>query len=801
VSPYTEDHLTTAPVLDGHHALGSAHKNDGGMMTTGLRRSFRRIALLCIVSAVSVLAADQALADPTDPCDTSANPVVIDQSCADFAINSVKSGVTVKQPATLAPFFGNEGALINNSGNVTGTFLNQGTIRSGFGRDGLVNKGTIAKLQNDGTITSSYSSSGHGAIANGGEIGTLLNNGIISATVGNFGGGAYAIFQEGHIGTLQNSGTISAQNSAIYFQPGFSSRIDTLINSSTIAGGIVGGGTNTFASAIVLGAGNSIGTIINTGTIDHSVCQGSECYAAIDNRGGTIDTITNLGNLTSGNTGSNGYGVRNVLFGSIGTLNNDQVDLRYFGKLPQNYLAIVYGPTSFARMDVTDASGVMNFGVDAAAPIGTSSYANVLSGIDESNLAATSGAWGGGLFNNTWILSSTTPSQWDLTLTSQQIVPSVETPAGEKLADAIVTTVTYYASGEAPPDAIVPVLVSGVTLQQAAQTLTSTQAQQFSDVNAEGYSSNLTIGLQQMGMISDAVMDRIHSQPTGAQEAQPSRHIWVDGSATRGKVNGYDGLSGFDYDLYNVLVGGDLLRTSSGGIGVFAGYGYSRMSESEYVPQDFSTSNYFVGVYGGQDLASDVRLSGSAGYVYGRNQASRNNADVGQFTGGKAESDYSSNGAFGALKLSKSIAVSDATVTPFIGASYSQIWADQAKESGGGDFNYTISDATAYTTVAFIGGEFIAPVSSAGNDGLAVVGFARVGYDFFADDDDAHSVTATSATFGSFEQVGADMGPVVSAMGLGIQGRSVDGLSGRLGAVGALNSNGYQFGLGGELSW
>ena len=103
--------------------------------------------------------------------------------------------------------------------------------------------------------------------------------------------------------------------------------------------------------------------------------------------------------------------------------------------------------------------------------------------------------------------------------------------------------------------------------------------------------------------------------------------------------------------------------------------------------------------------------------------------------------------------------------------------------------------------MAFIGGEFIAPVSSAGNDGLAVVGFARVGYDFFADDDDAHSVTATSATFGSFEQVGADMGPVVSAMGLGIQGRSVDGLSGRLGAVGALNSNGYQFGLGGELSW
>ena len=140
-------------------------------------------------------------------------------------------------------------------------------------------------------------------------------------------------------------------------------------------------------------------------------------------------------------------------------------------------------------------------------------------------------------------------------------------------------------------------------------------------------------------------------------------------------------------------------------------------------------------------------------------------------------------------------------MTPFIGASYSQIWTGEAKESGGGDFNYTISDATAYTTVAFIGGEFSVPVEMAGQDGMAVVGFARVGYDFFANDNAAHSVTATSATFGSFEQVGADMGPVVSSMGLGIQGGSANGLSGRLGAVGALNSNGYQFGLGGELRW
>ena len=740
-------------------------------------------------------------------CDTSGNPVVIDASCDDFVIGSAKSGATIKQPATLSPFFGNQGALINSSGKVTGTFLNQGTITSGFGRDGLVNQGTITTLQNEGTITSRYSSGDYAAIANSGDIGTLLNKGTISATVGNFGNGAHAILQVGNIGTLENYGTISAQNSAIYFQPAFSRRIETLFNAGTIEGGINGGGSNTFASAIVLGPGSSIGSIINTGVIDHSVCQGSNCFAAIDNQGGSIDTITNLGKLSSGNTNDSGYGIINSVTGRIGTLNNDQVDLKYFGTLPQNYLAIVYGLSNYAKMAVTNASGVMNFGVDAAAPIGSSTYVSVLTGIDESNLAATSGSWGGGLFNNTWVLSSSAPSQWDLTLTSQPIVPSVETGSGESLAGAIIKTVTTTASEVVTPETIVPTLVNGVTLQQAAQTLTTPQASQLSRVTAEGYSSNLTIGLQQMGMISDAVTDRIYGQSSignavnsGDCETDQGRHIWIDGSATHGQVNGYDGLSGFSYNLYDVVAGADLLRDSAGGLGVFGGVGYSAMSESEHVPQDFSTTSYFAGLYGGRDLAETVRLSGAAGYVYGRNDAERQNEDIGQFTGGTARSDYATNGIFGTLKIAKSMVVEDVTVTPFAGLSYAQLWMDSAEESGGGDFNYTISSATAYTTVVFIGGDFVAPLSQ-GADALSLVGFARLGYDVFANDDGAHTITANSSIYGSFDQVGADMGPVLSSFGLGIMGNAANGLSGRIGAVAALNSNGYQFGAGGELRW
>jgi hypothetical protein len=305
------------------------------------------------------------------------------------------------------------------------------------------------------------------------------------------------------------------------------------------------------------------------------------------------------------------------------------------------------------------------------------------------------------------------------------------------------------------------------------------------------------------------VTDRIYADSSlqgtgksGSFEAGHGRRIWIDGSATRGKVNGYDGLSGFDYNLYDVIAGADLLRTGRGGLGIFGGAGYSTMTESENVAQDFNTTSYFVGLYGGRDVSETVRLSGSAGYVHGTNEATRHNEDIGQFTGGTASSDYTTNGAFGVLKIAKSMTMGDEiVVTPFAGLSYSQLWMEQAKESGGGDFNYTIESGTAYTAVMFVGGDLVMPISATDTDGLALVSFAKLGYDAFADDDGAHTITARSSTFGSFDQVGADMGPILSTFGLGIEANAANGLSGRIGAVGSLNSNGYQFGFGGELRW
>ncbi len=773
------------------------------------------------------LGASQAFA----ACDTSGNPVQINSSCEDLAINNTVTGVTIGSAATVTPFFSTNVVTIGAPGNVTGTFLNQGTISSGFyynalvnqgvigtllnqgtigavagGHNGLVNSGSIGTLTNQGTITNAQSSSTtYAALNNGGQIGTINNSGTISGTAGLYGHGAFALYQSGQIGTINNTGTISAQNRAINFAQGISANIDVLNNSGKIEGGVNGGGTSTFASAIVLGAANTIGTITNTGTIDHSVCDaGGTCYAAIENQGGSIGTITNLGALTSGNTGSSGYGIINGITGSISTLNNAQGDLKYYGKLPTNYNVII-NPTSYGQMAVTNSSSTTNFGIypGASFTIGNNVvYSRVLSGVTMANISSgTSGTYGGGLFRTNWTLATnaSNPSQLDLTATTAAVTPNVPGQSGSALASVIQSSSTA---------ATATTLANGTTLAGAAQSLTQQQTSQLSSVHAEGYSSNMTIGLEQMAHITNTVMDRIHNPLSArggtstAYEMDQGKYVWADAAAVKGTVNSYAGLDGFGYNLYDMILGADLYRTASGGIGVYGGAGYTTMTEPAQVTQNFNTTNYYAGLYGGKYLPYNFKLSGALGYMYGNTNASRNNPNVGLFTGGMANSNYNTNGAYGAFKFSRPFQASqNLTLTPYIGASHSQLWMGQARESGGNDFNYTISNATAYTTVTFVGGEFIMPLTGAVKNPLSAVGFYRFGYDWFANSGYAHSVTANSPIFGSFNQIGADMGPALNLMGLGLQGYITQKVSARAGVVGSANTNGWQVGVGGELKW
>ncbi|MFZ2973720.1 MAG: autotransporter domain-containing protein [Ferribacterium limneticum] len=736
-------------------------------------------------------------------CSSNGDTVQIVASCDDLSIGGTKSGVTIGQAATVSPFFAPfEAVSISPAGTVTGIFLNQGTIASGFGDNGFVNHGYVSVLSNEGTITNSSTNTSHAALINNNEIGTLTNKGTISATTGSFGSGAQAILQNAHIGTLDNAGIISAQNRAIYFTPGFTARIDTLINSGTIEGGISGAPTSTFASAIELGAGNSIGTIINTGTIDHSVCDaGGTCYAAINNAGGSIGTITNQGTLTSGNTGNSAYGIINGVTGSIGTLNNAQGDLKYYGTLPANYNTIIASPGSYGKLYVTaPGSGTTTFGIAPGSVVAIGTYAAVLNGISAGNLVASSGVYGGGLMQMNWNLSNPSATQWDLTTSSTPVTPTVPgTSSGNKLSSAILFS--FAGAGTTA-------VASGGTLVGAIQSLTPGQVKTLSNVHAEGYSSNMTINLEQMGHVTNTVMDRIHAPLSGqnamstAYEVDQGRYLWVDASAMKGTVSGYDNLAGFGYQLSNLVIGRDILRDPSGGFGVFGGVGYTKMTEPEQVSQDFSSTNYFLGLYGGQYLPNSIKLSGAAGYVYSDSSATRFNPNVGAFTGGAAKSEYQSNGVYAALKLSRPFLASERlTLTPFVGASYAQLWMGRANESGGNDFNYSISSSSGRSVLTFVGGEFLMPLRPGVKNSLSLAGFYRFGYDWSADKNAAHEITANSHLFGSFSQIGANKGPVNNLMGLGLQGYIAPGVSVRAGIVGRISTHGSEIGGGGEIRW
>ncbi|QWD81404.1 autotransporter domain-containing protein [Polynucleobacter sp. MWH-S4W17] len=778
------------------------------------------------LKAFSLVAALLAFNQVFGACSNTGDPINITSSCEDLSINNTVSGVTIASGVTVSSFFATDAVNIGTPGNVTNTFLNLGTISNGIYWNGLVNNGVINTLQNQGAITSSSrsglinsgnigtltntgtinsgaSGNSYGAIANNNQIGTLNNSGTISATVGIGGNGAYAIQQNGHIGTLNNSGTISAQNNAIYFQPAFSSRIDTLINSGTIQGGINGTGSSTFASAIVLGAANSIGTIINTGTIDHSVCSGGTCYAAIENNGGSIGTITNLGNLTSGNTSNSGYGIINSTTGTISTLNNLQSALTYSGNLPSNYNIIINSTTSYGGLIASSlTTGTQtNFGIDitrSTLPTGVSNYSSVLNGLTSGNLLSTTGSFVGGLVTTSWILNNSSGNTWNLQTT--KTVAATPVVAGS----AAGTNLAYVFAGQSANTSIQS---NGVTIGAAVSGLAPAQVNQLQNVHAEGYSSNMTIGLEQMAHITNTVMDRIHapmsaSPSTKVYQDDEGRYLWADAAAVRGTVNNYNNLAGFGYSLYDIIIGGDIRRSKDGGFGVFAGTGTTSMTESQQVTQNFNTTNFYTGLYGARNFAEQVKLSGALGYMYGNTNANRSAPNVGDLVGGNATSSFKSNGVYAAAKLAKAYQAENFTVSPFVGASYSQLWMGGASEQGGNTFNYGINSATAYTAVTFAGADFIYPMLKGTNDPLSLIGFYKFGYDWYANSASAHTVTATTSFSGStqsFAQVGANMGPVSNMVGLGIQGGITKDVSARIGAVASYNTYGHEYGGGAEL--
>ncbi|MBV6651454.1 MAG: autotransporter domain-containing protein, partial [Hoeflea sp.] len=209
------------------------------------------------------------------------------------------------------------------------------------------------------------------------------------------------------------------------------------------------------------------------------------------------------------------------------------------------------------------------------------------------------------------------------------------------------------------------VLSGGQTVSAAWLGLTNAQVGQLDQVHAEPFSSNLTIGLEQLEHIASSVMTRMsghhdrHSTGTA---------LWTDVSYIRGKVEGRNGLGSFGYSLSNLLVGADVIELERFNGGVFAGYGVKQMHEHDKVAQDFNGQKAVGGAYATVEMER-FTLATVAGYAHGWHKSSRSNPNVGAFMGGVARSSYSSRSAFASAQLGLPIRVDETTaLEPFVAA-------------------------------------------------------------------------------------------------------------------------------------
>jgi hypothetical protein len=220
----------------------------------------------------------------------------------------------------------------------------------------------------------------------------VTNNGCIT-TIGN------AIESYGPNATITNtnSGTIttSGVNGFGILSIGANA---TITNSGTIT-----------TSGVGIASADANATITNSGTITTSGNNAHGIYVE-----GSGASISNLGTITAG-AGSFGILVWPGL-GSVVTLTNAQggnTPLTYSGALPATYNVFVRSLTSFGRLAVTNPSGTMTFGVDAASTLAANRYTNVLAGVSASAITNEGTQFTLGRF--AWTLTAgSAADSWDL---------------------------------------------------------------------------------------------------------------------------------------------------------------------------------------------------------------------------------------------------------------------------------------------------------------------------------------------------------------------------------------------------
>ena len=318
-------------------------------------------------------------------------------------------------------FFGQPGNASNTSGAADdATYTNDGTISLRYRNvRGFYNGFDNTKMINNGTIESNaqhrygYQSAFHDE----GDDGESINNGTINLDYGASGGngnnGAFRM----NIGSGQSFTNSSGASVTVIGSNGNPGGLIQSDNTTvTNNGTFTIGGSGTTQKAIRYYDTADGQTLINTGTITQS---------------GSTDAILNEGtNAVITNTGTiNGavYDINNT--GTITTLTNDQGgsdSLTFDGTVPTNYNVILNSTSDFGKVDFSNESGSLTFGIDSSSSLAKNTYSAVLQKIAASNIG-NEATWTNYNSALKWRLVAN-GSDWDLELASRRTGYKVRIP-------------------------------------------------------------------------------------------------------------------------------------------------------------------------------------------------------------------------------------------------------------------------------------------------------------------------------------------------------------------------------------
>ena len=247
------------------------------------------------------------------------------------------------------------------------------------------------------------------AILNQGAITNLNNSGNLISTMGPYGDG-YTIFnQSGNISNINNYGNIKSSTGSTGGGAGYGIYNRTESDGPTATIGLI----NNTSSGII------------TTTTDF--VAGPHFYG-IANAGGDIGTITNRGQILptayksiydAGTISIDDFaGIYNIV-GTIHTVNNLQgglSPLTYRGELPSSYGIIINNATDYGKILFGTISGSTNFNIHTTSALDAShTYAEVLNGIDATQITGTSGTFISGSKSYDWLLVNRDGTLiWDL---------------------------------------------------------------------------------------------------------------------------------------------------------------------------------------------------------------------------------------------------------------------------------------------------------------------------------------------------------------------------------------------------